>query len=548
MMKKFFLSTLLLLLGFLNFTYSQDYLGFANSAFAGVNGIDVNPAFIVNNPRKWDVTIAGINVAAANSYLGLNTKGRKHLLSLNPDPFDQKNYITYNSNGKPVSVFFATNVSLPSFMFTRKSHQDAFAFTARTRGYINVDGVPSTVAHAIINGKNDSAIFNQDLSAVRVSAQAMIWSEYGITYGKTIAQTSNERLNVAGQLKFLQGIYAMYLFINNVNYKFYKEDSVLVVSSLVHYGVSPNLEFNPSSIKFGFGAKPALGLDLGATYEFYPLTNVRTRMSSESKTTPFQNEYKYKIGLSIQDLGWLKYMKPLNARDFTAEYNNLDFNSLQTGGSTPLADANDSLAKKFTMVPNDNKFRMNLPTVVSLQSDYYAGKNIYVNSTLNYAFQFSNNEDKIHEVTTFSITPRWDWKYLGTYFPFSYNKYSHVRAGASLRLGPLIFGTADLLPLISNRDIKGVDFHFLLKVPHLSFKKKNKMPTRSKSKFSVNKEKEKHKTLKPEKRKKKERPTPEVKQEKKVRKHIFPKINWFKKKRKHSANPEKRGTVIYFKL
>lgn len=513
----------------------------------------MNPASIVNNPRKWDVTIAGINVAAATNYFGFQKRALEHTGGLikgdypafNDDNF-ATNYLTQSDSEKPVSVFLGANLMLPSFMFTRAKHQDAFAFTIRTRAYANIDGIDPILAQIIINGENDSSLFNQDFSALRVSAQAMIWTEYGITYGKTIAQTSNERLNAAARLKFLQGMYAMYLFINNVSYKFYQEDSMLIVSSLVHYGTSPNLEFTSDAIKFGFGGKPAIGFDLGATYEFHPLTNVRTRMSSESKTTPFQNEYKYKIGLSVQDLGWIKYMKPANARDFTAQFD-LDFNSLQTGGETPLDDANDTLSSKFTMIPDDNKFRMNLPTVVSLQGDYFAGKNIYVNSTFNYAFQFKNNEDKIHEVTTFSITPRWDWKWLGTYFPLSYNKYSHFRAGASLRLGPLVFGTADLLPLISKRDIKGVDFHFLLKVPHLHFKKKDKSP-RSRSKFNVNKDTKKHKSPRPEKRKKKERKTPEVKREKKSRKHIFPKVNWFKKKRRHSADPEKRGAIIYFKL
>lgn len=557
-MKKFFYFIVLLFqISYLkSISYSQDYLGFANSVFAGVNGIDVNPASIVNNPRKWDVTIIGLNVAVANNYVGLNSKGSKHIKSMNPDPFDQEKFLAYRATNKPASVFFTANVTLlPSFMFTRAKHKDAFAFTFKTRAYVNVDGIDATLANMMIEGNNNSSLFNQDFSAAKISAQTMLWTEYGITYGKTIEQTSNERLNVAGRLKLLQGLYSMYLFINEVDYKFYEEDSIAIVSSLVHYGHSSNLEFNKDALKFGFGGKPTAGLDVGATYEFHPLTNVRTKMASQSKTTSLQHEYKYKIGFSLQDLGRIKFMKPQNARDFTAELNgNLDVGSLGTGGTTPLADADDTLSVKFSMVADDDKFKMNLPTVMSLQGDYYAGKNIYVNSTFNYAFQFKNNEDKIHEVTTFSITPRWDWKWLGAYVPFSYNKYSHFRAGLSLRLGPLIFGTADLLPLISKRDVYGTDFHFLLKVPHISFGKKDKNP-RGKSKFNVNKstqkekeKKKKHKQPKPEKRKKKEREINTVKQEKKTRKHIFPQVHWFKKKHKHSADPEKRGGMIYFKL
>ena len=141
-----------------------------------------------------------------------------------------------------------------------------------------------------------------------------------------------------------------------------------------------------------------------------------------------------------------------------------------------------------------------------------------------------------------------------------------MRAGFSLRLGPLYIGTTDLLPLLAKKDIKGLDFHFMLKVPHIHFGKKDKNP-RSKSKFDVNREKTKtpkrkkdkthmpkkdtapqeHKQPKAEKRKKKEHTTPEVNQEKKERKHIFPQIHIFKNKHRHKAGANEEKT-IYFKL
>ncbi len=262
-------------------------------------------------------------------------------------------------------------------------------------------------------------------------------------------------------------------------------------------------------------------------------------MSSQSKTSPLQHDYKYKLGFSLQDLGWIKYLKPQNARDFTMEIDQtLDFDSFQGSGDTPLADVDKSLNDKYPMDAGDDKFRMNLPTVASIQGDYYAGKNIHINSTFNYAFQFRKNENKIHEVTTFSISPRWDWKWLGFYMPFSYNKYSHTRVGMSMRIGPLIVGMADILPLVSKRDVYGVDFHMMLKVPHIQLKKKNKNP-RTKSKFDTNKE------ISP--KKKKERNTPNANREQKSRKHIFPKIRIFKKKKRRASVDDKEHT-IYFKL
>lgn len=525
--------------------FSQDYLGFSNSLFAGVNGIDVNPAFIVNNPRKWDVTLVGVNFMGGNNFFGFRKSALEHTgktftgdyPAFSDDDF-VNNYLS-RRNVKSISVFAAANVTLPSFMFTRAKHKDAFAFTAKTRAFANVDGVKADLANLLIDGVTDSTMFGQTLSTLRLSAQAMIWNEYGITYGRTIKESGNERLSVAGRAKLLQGLYAMYLYLDKVEYNFLKDDSLLILSTMVNYGHSTNLEFNPDALKFGFGSRPGIGLDLGATYEFYPLTDVRSRQSSSSNTTSFQHAYRYKLGFAIQDLGWMGFLKPAHARNFEANLlDPLDLNSLQGSGDSPLADADDTLYNKYGMMADDKKFRMNLPTRINMTGDYYLGHNLHLNSTLSYAFQFKRNADKVHEVTTISVTPRWDWKFLGLYVPVSYNKHSHVRLGASARVGPLIVGMADVLPLISKRDVYAVDFHVMLKVPHIHLKKKDKNK-RSKSKFDTKRDQPK---------KKKERKVKSNDTNKEKKKRIFPKVRLFKKKNKHDANPDEREKIIYFQL
>lgn len=463
----------------------QDFLGFANSIYAGVNGIDVNPALIVNNPRKWDVTPVGFNFSFGNNFVGLQHRVLQHTGSLftgdYPAFHDEKftdHYLTRREGRKSVSVFLNADVVLPSFMFIRSKQKDAFAFTSRVRSYLNVDGIDPLLAHMFLTGATDSLLFGQNLPTVKMNLQAMLWAEYGITYGKTIFQTSGKRLSIAGRVKFLQGMNAFYLFLDNVNYKFYKSDSLAVMSAQINYGHSTNFELSKDAFRFNFAGKPMLALDVGVTYEFKSATSKAAPVTSFD-IAPRLHEYRYKIGISLQDLGWITFLKPTNARDFNTSFNeNLDLKSFETKGGSPLASIDETLRRTFQMNGNDTKFSMNLPTVLSLQGDAYLGKNIYVNSTINYAFQLKNNANKIHEVTVLSITPRWDWKWLGFYLPVSYNKYSKFRLGLSMRIGPLVVGTADIFPFISKRDIYGVDVHFLLKVPHLpiEIKKHNGKP------------------------------------------------------------------------
>ena len=533
---------------------SQTFLGYINSEYAGVNGIDLNPACIVNSPRNWDVSIIGLNFQVANNFLGFQKRALDHsggMISGNYPAFNDNNfatnYFTKRSRIKSISVFAAANISLPSFMFTRKKHKDAFAFTCRTRAYVNADGISPAVANMLVTGASDSSLYNQMMNAKKISVQAMAWNEYGITYGKTYRETSNERLNVAGRLKFVQGLAAAYGYVKNINY------TSLVVNGKAGYGYSSNLD-NPITLSSLFSRMPSLGLDIGATYEFHPLTDVHTKMTSQSKTTPMQHKYKYKIGFSIQDIGWITYLTSPNSRAFAADNTLIKLNSVSTA----------SLDNAFTETDGGNKFRMMLPTTANITGDYYAGKNIFLNSTLYDAFQFSYLDHKIHEITTFSITPRWDWKWIGTYFPVSYDKYSHLRVGASIRLGPLVIGTANFLPLVTKKDVYGLDFHFLLKVPHIAFNKKNTKP-RNASRYNVNQERNKkpekekrpsdmpkkdttnYKQPKPEKENKSKKENTPAKREKKPRKHIFPRLHLFKKKNRH-VSPEDREHTIYFKM
>src|ERR1035437_9481310 len=140
---------------------SQTFLGYINSEYAGVNGIDLNPACIVNSPRKWDVSIIGLNVQVANNFLGFqkraldNTGGNYPAFNDNHFATD---YFTQRSHIKSVSAFAAANISLPSFMFTRKKHKDAFAFTCRTRAYVNADGINPTLANMLLTGASDTSL------------------------------------------------------------------------------------------------------------------------------------------------------------------------------------------------------------------------------------------------------------------------------------------------------------------------------------------------------------------------------------------------------
>jgi len=176
-----------------------------------------------------------------------------------------------------------------------------------------------------------------------------------------------------------------------------------------------------------------------------------------------KNKYKLKVGLSVLDIGYAKFKKGTYSRNFTADINlwNLhEFDSVNT-----FDDFDSLLNAKYPMNKGDQYYKMNLPTAFALQVDYHIYKDFYANFTTYWSPRFKKDAEKVHDLTTFSITPRWDHKWFGAFIPVSYDLTGNFKAGIALRVGPLILGTNSLAPWVSKSKIYGADAYAMLKIP-----------------------------------------------------------------------------------
>jgi hypothetical protein len=76
----------------------------------------------------------------------------------------------------------------------------------------------------------------------------------------------------------------------------------------------------------------------------------------------------------------------------------------------------------------------------------------------------------LHQVTTFTINPKYDYKWVGVYLPLSVDVMGNIEWGATLRLGPLVIGSADLLGFFIKKYAYNADIHAAIKIsiPQLS--------------------------------------------------------------------------------
>jgi outer membrane protein OmpA-like peptidoglycan-associated protein len=456
------------------FVKAQDFLGYINSNYSGVTGIDLNPAAVVDSRYKADISLIGFSFSTYNNYLGLKRSALDHTGGIRgnypafQDPNFIKNCFEVKNSTKDKSLYQANQLYLPSFLITI-SKRNAIALKAKARTLINIDGVGEELATLIHSELNYPSLWVSQLHNKNLSIQSMAWAEYGLTFGHVFTNEGPHFLKTAATVKYLKGAGATYLHIKDLDYQFTSDTSLSLFHLDVDYGYSDFSSFqkNRSIASLLSGSKPSFGFDLGVVYEWRP-DYEKFKYDMDGKTDLYRkdkNKYKLRVGISVVDIGYVKFKKGEYSRSLAIDFRALDLNEFDEVKNAQ--DVDSIVQAKFTLRDKGEYFKMNLPTAFSLQIDYNIWKDFYVNFTPYWSPQLKNNNEKVHDITTFSLTPRWDNKWLGVFVPFSYDGMGNKKIGLALRMGPIIVGTNSFGIFVTKKNIYGADVYFMLKVPIL---------------------------------------------------------------------------------
>lgn len=471
------LSIALITIGY--FAQSQDFVGFNQSNYAGVSGIHIQPASIVDGRMKFDMNLIGINVAAYNNYIGIKrdafkrekVDGQTTFPAFEDKEFSDK-YLVEKSSSKDKSIYFSNRIAGPSFL-VNINRKNAIAISSNVRTYVNIDGVSPDLAKLAYEEFKYPTLWVTNLTNKNLSIQEMTWAEYGLTYAHVFKDDNEHYFKGGATVKLLQGIQSAYMFVKDLEYNFQTDTTLSIFQSEVSYGHSDNLNFSDIEVGgSGTGTKifdysqsyPGVGFDFGAVYEWRPsYLKFKYDMDGEKDLwRKDKNKYKLKVGLSVTDIGSIKFKKGSTSGDFRAD---VGFWNLKPVDPGTVGEFDDTLKGRFVNTNKSSTYKMNLPTAISLQIDYLIWKDIYVNLTPFIAFQFKNNDTKVHDISSITLTPRWDHKWFGVFIPVQYNFLNGFRTGAAVRLGPLVVGTSNLSPLIGKKEVYGADVYAMLKVP-----------------------------------------------------------------------------------
>lgn len=411
----------LLLLSALVFFYqakSQDFTGFNQSNYAGVTGIYLQPASVVDSRMKFDMNLIGLNIGAYNNYIGIKREALKkegtwsdpRFPAFDDDKFQEK-YLVPKNNGRDKALAVNNRIAMPSFLINI-NRKNAIALSWNIRNYVNIDGVSQDLATLAYNQFVYPSLWVTNLQNKNLSIQEMSWAEYGLTYGHVFKDDNEHYFKGGVTVKLLRGIQSAYMFVDDLKYNFQTDTTVSIFQSHVNYGHSDNFEFGNTSLNGGASAYsfdysqsyPGFGFDLGAVYEWRPKYKSYEYGKEKERDMWFEdrsnNKYKLKIGLSVTDIGSIKFKKGSVSNDFNA---NVGYWNLKPIQPKTVGELDDTLARRFGSTSSSRTYKMNLPTAFSAQIDYYLGKNFYLNLTPYIALQFKKNDTKVHDWSSIKI-------------------------------------------------------------------------------------------------------------------------------------------------
>ena len=440
---------------------AQQYLGYANSNYAGVHGMLLQPASIVDMRYKVDINLVSLNTTFTNNYISLRAKELRTNFDENVD--FQNNYL--REHRKDVNKFVYMNVDVlgPAFAFNI-NRKNSIGLHTRSRVIFNFDNITPELAKLAWEGLNYEELWKIRLNNESFSAQFMAWNEYGITYGREIIQIKNHYLKGALTLKVIQGLGAAYLYADDLSYNFTNDDTLSLFNSAIDYGHSTNFEFDAESFKYKFISNPTVGFDMGFVYEWRKDADEYTydMDGKEGLTRRDKNKYKLKVGFSILDIGRVKFQKGDVSGNFIADIQDYDISDFSVNS---VEEFNDTLEKLFTFTETEGEeFTMNLPTALSFQVDYNIWKGFYANFTSYVSFKRRKDPSKLRQQSTFSITPRFEHKWFDVALPFMVNTDRQYQMGLSMRLAVFVIGTNNIIAPFRN-NVYGADFYFGVKIP-----------------------------------------------------------------------------------
>lgn len=437
-MKKIILPFAFIFMGYFTIN-AQSYIGHSVDNYSGIHGIILNPSAVVDSRMRTDINIFSLSLFAGSDYYAIDLSN----LTNSDDGFE----IGENSEKFPKEnnqFFLNIDILGPSFMFNL-SPKHSLGFTSRVRTFFNLNNINGELYENFSNDFDLAEDF--DFNVEDFSGTIHLWGEVGATYGRILLEENKHFLKGGVTVKYLKGGGSAFTESPSFSGNYSKMNEVLSTMGTLNY--DSTMDFDSDDVGFDSSAS-GFGGDIGFTYEY---RNIKSLDSPGKK----DNKYKFKIALSLTDIGSITYDETSNT--------NYNLNGQIEKAELEEKSLSEILEDNYTGSEDFLDSKINLPTALHLVADYNLRKRLYV--SLNGSFSLiGHNKDQANRIiNSLTATPRLETRFLSFYLPLSIRQYDGFSAGAGLRLGPLTVGSASAITSLLSDSSKTADVYVGLKVP-----------------------------------------------------------------------------------
>lgn len=430
-------------------SWSQNYQALNGSSYVGSLTVHNNPASIVNSPYQWDLALFGVQAKASTNVLQIRNYS---LLSKSGNA----EYLFKGGNYERKAVF-NTNINLLNARIALNK-KSAIAFGANIRAYGRVTSGEYNFIDTLHN-LSEFLSMNQNNQPIGGDFISSGWIELYGSYGRTLFDNADGRLNAAITIKLSRGLSGAYASLQNGRFNKAGTGNNYTISPSVaaSYGYSSNYDRWQNGQSTSQNIRDFLrytdgGISLDAGIEYLIKPGYLASSLEEEETF---YDYDWKIGLSLLDFGVNQFRYGKNSRNavgIQSGLTSLQLNNKMDSTIRSLAIFNDSLATVVQQFSQPGgQFRVINPARMVINVDRFITGAFYVNAELsmNLSGIFGKKYFYVKEMNLLTVTPRWETGNWGAYLPVSVTTQKNCWIGGALKAGPLVVGLHNLAFLFS---------------------------------------------------------------------------------------------------
>jgi hypothetical protein len=447
--------------------FAQLSLGQVTSNYSGIGGSTVNPAFMANTKLRADINIFSAHNFVENNYFYFPSHQSSlfkmangaYEFELFPKPYGKGNrYVhTYYNDKSLKNVMLESRIIGPSLMVAVGEHM--FAIRTGFRFMSSTRRLPYDMANFSYYTMDFKPQHNTYFVRDNYDMASMAWWEVGFSYAKVLMRGKSNHISAGITVSPLFGYSGAYVTGGDTRYIVYNDDVLNVEQLTGEFGFSLPIDYQTDNINLmhpmvrGYG----MGIDLGVSWQ-YREKPYQKRLPRNCYKKRFE-DYKFKLGFSLLDVGWIRFSKNAEKHAFKNVHNNwIDVNQLDYYNiSEALEDASELFYGDPDSSLQARSFRIYLPTTVSMQFDYHIKDNWFINSIVAIPAMYAS--PMIERPVVIALTPRFESRFLEINVPLVLYDFRDPRVGLSIRLDGFTIGTDNIGCFMGSRDITGADIY-----------------------------------------------------------------------------------------